>query len=51
MGGGGGCEQTEFTDDTKFFKVIETKTEYDEGKEDITMQSNCSKTADKMQSR
>lgn len=44
------CEQTKFTDDTKFFKVIGTKADYDEGKKDITMQSNCSKTADEMQS-
>lgn len=45
------CEQTEFTDDTKFFKVVETRADYDEGKKDTTMQSNCSKIADEMQPR
>lgn len=42
----GVCEQTEFTGGTKFFKVIGTKADYDEEKKDITMQSNCSKTAE-----
>lgn len=47
----GVCEKTEFTDGTKFFKVIGTKADYDEGRKDITMLSNCNETADEMQSR